>query len=59
MRNFTICSGFPFVLLRVHSFLFTILCSGIVWTGEVRQADMLVSEFSGSQRGECYVIRAL
>jgi len=32
------------------------LCSGIVGTGEVRPADMLGSEFSGTHIGECYVI---
>jgi hypothetical protein len=39
--------------------LFSILCSGVVDTGKVRQAEMLGCEVSGSQRGECYVIIVL
>jgi len=34
-------------------------CVAVVCTGEVRPADMLGSEFPGSQRGEYYVITAL
>jgi len=35
-------------LLRVHSFLFSILCSGIVGTLEVLPADMIGPEFWGT-----------
>ena len=41
------CSRLPYVLLRVHFFLFSVLCSSIVGTGVVRPADMLGSEVSG------------
>jgi hypothetical protein len=44
------------VLLRVHYFLFRNLCLGTVGTDEVRPADMIVSEVSGTDCGECYVI---
>jgi len=37
------------VLLRVQFFLFSILCSGIVGTDEVRPGDMLGCEVSGTQ----------
>ena len=38
---------------------FISLCSGIVGNAEVRQADMLGTEFSGTLFGECFVIRVL
>ena len=47
------------MLLRVHFFLFIILCSGIVGTGEVRPADMLRSVISSTHFGEYYVITVL
>ena len=47
------------MLLRVHSFLFNILCFGIVDTGEVRPAYMISSEVAGTHFAECYVIRVL
>jgi hypothetical protein len=58
IRTVITCIGLPFVLLRFHSFLFSILCTGIVGTGEVRPADMLPSELSGTHVGEYYVITA-
>jgi len=59
IRSVTICSGSLYFLLHVHFFLFLILRSGIVGTGEVRPAEMVVSEFSESHFGECYVISVL
>jgi hypothetical protein len=59
VRNITICSGLPYVLLRFHFFLFSILCSGIVGNGVVRPADMLGSEVLGNYCGEDYVITVL
>jgi hypothetical protein len=59
MRNITIHSDLPYVLLHVHCFLISILRSGIVGTGVVRAADMLRSEGSGTDCGECYVIAVL
>ena len=47
------------MLLHVHSFLFSTLCSGIVDTGEVRPTDVLDSEVSGIDCGKCYVITVL
>jgi hypothetical protein len=44
-----------YVLLRDNSFFFGILYNGIVDSGEVRTADMLGSEFSGTDCAECYV----
>jgi len=41
----------PFVLLRVHSFLFSNLGSGVVDSGEVRPEDMLGSEVSDTHFG--------
>jgi hypothetical protein len=58
-KNITKISCSLYVLLRAHSFLFSILCSGIVGTGEVRPEDMLRSEFSGTHFGDCYVITVL
>ena len=45
----------PSVLLRIHSFLFSILFSGILETGEVRTPDSLGSEFPGTRFRECYI----
>jgi hypothetical protein len=49
----------PYVLLHFHSFLFIILCSGVLGTSVVRPADMLGFEVSGTQFGEFYVITVL
>jgi hypothetical protein len=38
----------PCAATRPFLLLFSILCSGIVGTGEVRTADTLGSEFSGT-----------
>jgi len=35
------------------------VCNFIVGTGELRLADMLGSEVSGTQFGECYIITVL
>jgi hypothetical protein len=59
IMNVTICSGSPYKLLHVHFFPFSILCPGIVGTGEVRTADMLGSEVTGTDCAECYVIAVL
>jgi hypothetical protein len=47
------------VLLRVHSDLLSMLCDGAVGIGAVRTADVLGSEVSGADCGECYVIAVL
>jgi hypothetical protein len=47
------------VQLGVHSFLFSIMCSGIMGIGVARPADMLDFEISGAHFGECYVITVL
>jgi len=44
------------VLLRVHFYLFSILRSGIVGTGVVWPADMLISDVFGTHFVDCYVI---
>ena len=44
------------VLLRFHSFLFSILCCAILGTGDVRPADMLFYEVLRTHFGECYVV---
>ena len=48
-----------FVLLRVHSFVFTIWFSVIFGTGAVPTNEMLNSDVSGTHFGECYLIRQL
>jgi hypothetical protein len=53
------CCRLTYVLLPDPSFHFNILCNGTVGTGEVRTADRLGSEFSGSDCAECYVIAVL
>jgi len=50
-------SVLPFVLLHIHSFLFSILCSGIVGTGVVQAVDMLGFGVSGTHFGKYYVIK--
>jgi len=47
--NLTISCNFR---LFVHSFLFSVFFRGIWRTGEVRTADMLGSEVSGTHIGE-------
>jgi len=47
--NLTISCDFH---LFFHSFLFSVLVRGIWGTGEVRTADMLGSEISGTHIGE-------
>jgi len=47
------------MLLHVNHFMFSVLYSGVVGTGGVRTAVMLVSEFSGTHCGECHVITVL
>jgi hypothetical protein len=46
-------------LATLHFFMFSVLCIGIVGTGDLRPADMLGSEISCAHFGECYVIRVL
>ena len=55
----TICSGLSCMSLRVHFFLFSILCSGNFGTCEVWPADVSAFEFSSNYSVECYVIRVL
>jgi len=43
-----IVCNFPFVPLSVSSFLFNIVCSVMVGTGEVRLAHVVASEVSGT-----------
>jgi hypothetical protein len=57
--NVTICSGLPYKMLHVHSFLFSTLCSVTLGTGVVRTADMLGNEVAGTDCAECYVIAGL
>ena len=59
IRNFSTSSDFLFELLSVNYFLFIIVCSGIVCTGVMRPADMLGSEVSGNQFGDCYIMTVL
>jgi hypothetical protein len=47
MQRLAICSA------SQHYFLFSILCSVFVGTGEVRPADILCSEVSSFHFGEC------
>jgi hypothetical protein len=49
IRTVTIGSGLLSDLLRAHSFMFSNLNSSSVGTGELRAADMLGSEISGTQ----------
>jgi len=48
-----------YVLLGVHSFLFSVLCSGILGTGVAHLADMIGFEISGTHFVECYAITEL
>jgi hypothetical protein len=47
------------VLLHAHSFMFSVLFTGIVGSDEVRPKDMLGSGFSGTHSRESHVIRVL
>jgi hypothetical protein len=53
MERLSLCAA------KCYFFLFRIMCSGIVGTGDVRTTVTLVSEVSGTHFGECYVITLL
>jgi len=53
MEWFALCAA------RVHFFLFRILFSVIFGIGDVRTADMVVSEFSGTHFGGFCVVTVL
>ena len=57
--KFSKISGLPYMLLPVHSFQFSVMCSGIVGTGVMRPAGLLGSENAGTIYVECYVIIVL
>jgi len=59
IKKFNISLVLPYALLHFHSFLFSILCSGIVGTGLVQPEGMLGFQVSGIHFEECYVIRVL
>ena len=59
IRNFSKSTDLLYELLSVNYFLFIIVCSGIVGTGVTRPADMLGSEVSDTQFGDCYIMTVL